>query len=741
MSILYNPDEIEAEERRARPENLVDPADLENPLFYGLGEATKKGLLSIPPRAADTAVGFFDFITKPVQDYEQQQVFGAIGEHTGGWVEATRLRPEEAGAASRFINKGLQFAGDALISKGLTRGAGLLPTGNAAADAMRDLRREGVDGGTARFVAGGDALNTAIAFAYAATGSNILLRMAKGVLANEAADIPIGKMQQFAVKTYGRQGLAEAYDPLAAERIALNVGLGALSGVSSAGPAYDAAAAQRMTRHYHDVMGAGADLQAVETHHQIQARMRAIRGGTTWTAGSRHNQPEFDAYIAEVEKINNLPPDVLLAIKNAGEKSGVTAVSPKGARGVMQFMPATAREHGLRVDDVIDERTDPWRSMEAAGEFVDQTMTMLGKKYGLKRGDPRLTRAAIAWYNGGKNDAEGVILHGDAVDAEAVAYLKRTDAFLAERAAMPRALEPAAASLTDIPDVSQPHHTAMPRETPPEQPPVAAVFPKQSVQPAAIAQALEDAKKLPDVPGLVLDKLGAIHAEKTSKELMAAFAKDVDAPTASETARMRAAVLAKVYGEDTVSLLDAAKAKAPEGERARALLDGLLRSADTVARSKEKIGPEVSAAVSAARKGETLQGDATPQGMLRQNLAAALSMAKTSKQVEAAISKAAGAKGKAKAASAVAQEADTFPRVEAIEKPAATLPDGTVLGVEDAFLRERVEAIAREGGVTIDENGKAKSIADELAVAEQEMADAQMLAGALRAVAAACLRA
>jgi membrane-bound lytic murein transglycosylase D len=43
-----------------------------------------------------------------------------------------------------------------------------------------------------------------------------------------------------------------------------------------------------------------------------------------------------------------------------------TAVSPKGAAGMWQLMPATARAYGLRVDGLVDERRNPQKATRAA---------------------------------------------------------------------------------------------------------------------------------------------------------------------------------------------------------------------------------------------------------------------------------------------------------------------------------------------------------------------------------------
>ncbi|MFD2910140.1 transglycosylase SLT domain-containing protein [Flavobacterium ardleyense] len=52
------------------------------------------------------------------------------------------------------------------------------------------------------------------------------------------------------------------------------------------------------------------------------------------------------------------------------ESSLVNAVSPAGARGIWQFMPATAKEKGMEVTDEVDERYHLEKSTEAACKYL-----------------------------------------------------------------------------------------------------------------------------------------------------------------------------------------------------------------------------------------------------------------------------------------------------------------------------------------------------------------------------------
>ncbi|MBF6607909.1 MAG: lytic transglycosylase domain-containing protein [Flavobacterium sp.] len=84
----------------------------------------------------------------------------------------------------------------------------------------------------------------------------------------------------------------------------------------------------------------------------------------------------------------NVPDDFkYLAVIESGL---VNAVSPAGARGVWQFMPATAKEMGMEVNDYVDERYHLEKATETACRYLLQSKEKFGS----------WTLAAAA-YNGG----------------------------------------------------------------------------------------------------------------------------------------------------------------------------------------------------------------------------------------------------------------------------------------------------------------------------------------------------
>lgn len=86
----------------------------------------------------------------------------------------------------------------------------------------------------------------------------------------------------------------------------------------------------------------------------------------------KHGVPDDFKYLAVIEsKLEN-------------------AVSPAGARGVWQFMPATAKEYGMEVNDIVDERYHLEKSTEAACKYLLSAKQKFGS-----------WTLAAASYNGG----------------------------------------------------------------------------------------------------------------------------------------------------------------------------------------------------------------------------------------------------------------------------------------------------------------------------------------------------
>jgi membrane-bound lytic murein transglycosylase D len=94
--------------------------------------------------------------------------------------------------------------------------------------------------------------------------------------------------------------------------------------------------------------------------------------------------------IEPILKRNNVPDDFkYLAVI---ESSLMNAVSPAGAKGVWQFMPETAKESGMEVNDIVDERYHLEKATEAACQYLINAKQKFGS-----------WTLAAASYNGGMN--------------------------------------------------------------------------------------------------------------------------------------------------------------------------------------------------------------------------------------------------------------------------------------------------------------------------------------------------
>ena len=89
------------------------------------------------------------------------------------------------------------------------------------------------------------------------------------------------------------------------------------------------------------------------------------------------------------------------------------ARSPANALGMWQFMPATARSYGLRVDSWVDERLDPVKSTRAAMLYLKDLYGMFG-----------CWRLALSAYNSGENKLNRVLSKEDANEYEEISSSK-----------------------------------------------------------------------------------------------------------------------------------------------------------------------------------------------------------------------------------------------------------------------------------------------------------------------------
>ncbi|HEV2765037.1 MAG TPA: lytic transglycosylase domain-containing protein [Pyrinomonadaceae bacterium] len=129
-----------------------------------------------------------------------------------------------------------------------------------------------------------------------------------------------------------------------------------------------------------------ASLPAPETRPRIALGMAAKNSLDGYTTGDA----EVDGHIVASGRRNGVDPVLLYAIMHRESAFKKHAVSYKGARGLMQLMPATARRFG------VTSIFDPRQNIEAGAKY----MRFLLDRFD---GDVRL---ALAGYNAGEGAVE-----------------------------------------------------------------------------------------------------------------------------------------------------------------------------------------------------------------------------------------------------------------------------------------------------------------------------------------------
>ena len=121
---------------------------------------------------------------------------------------------------------------------------------------------------------------------------------------------------------------------------------------------------------------------------------------------------EIDSLVSQAARRENLAPELLLGVIRQESGARPCAVSPKGAMGLMQLMPATALQLG------VTDAFDPKANVDAGARFLKQLLNLYG-------GDASLALGAFNAGPGRVNEAGGVPDFPETID-----YVQKVLSFL-----------------------------------------------------------------------------------------------------------------------------------------------------------------------------------------------------------------------------------------------------------------------------------------------------------------------
>ncbi len=100
---------------------------------------------------------------------------------------------------------------------------------------------------------------------------------------------------------------------------------------------------------------------------------------------------KYHAHIMAAARVYSLEPALLHAVISAESGYNALARSPKGARGLMQLMPDTARRYG------VDNPLDPEQNIYGGAAYLRDLLTLFGND----------VKLALAAYNAGEGSVMG----------------------------------------------------------------------------------------------------------------------------------------------------------------------------------------------------------------------------------------------------------------------------------------------------------------------------------------------
>jgi soluble lytic murein transglycosylase-like protein len=151
-----------------------------------------------------------------------------------------------------------------------------------------------------------------------------------------------------------------------------------------------------------------------DSRYKVYLKEKRKQDPVTETLASaiRHYDPKardrYAKHIQDAARINKLEPALIHAVISAESGYNPFARSPKGAAGLMQLMPATAKRYG------VTNRLDPAQNIQGGSRYLRDLVRMFNNDLQL----------AVAAYNAGEN---AVVKYGNRIPpySETMTYVPR----------------------------------------------------------------------------------------------------------------------------------------------------------------------------------------------------------------------------------------------------------------------------------------------------------------------------
>jgi soluble lytic murein transglycosylase-like protein len=161
----------------------------------------------------------------------------------------------------------------------------------------------------------------------------------------------------------------------------LLVSLSSAAGQSSGPPGQPFAAIDASLAEAADIAIAATGAMQPKANPLAHAQETQTLAASVFPQGaSQRNNQRVDALGPRVQPILSKEgvPGQLAAVMQIESGGDPLALSPKGARGLWQLMPDTARRYGLRVDGRMDERLDLEKATTSAARYLRDLYSQFG---------------------------------------------------------------------------------------------------------------------------------------------------------------------------------------------------------------------------------------------------------------------------------------------------------------------------------------------------------------------------